>query len=77
MAQVYFHCSNAQGVLTDRCGAAVDDLDEAREHAATAVRSLTMISNPEDWQRWVMHVSDSLGEEIFVMPFVFVLSKQY
>jgi hypothetical protein len=76
MTQVYFHCSNDQGVLTDRCCAAVNDLAEAREHAASAVRSLIMISSPEDWQGWVMHVSDYFGEEIFVMPFVFVRSKR-
>src|SRR5947209_232051 len=41
MAQVYFHYSNTQGVLTDRCGAAVRDLAEAREHAAVVVHSLS------------------------------------
>jgi uncharacterized protein DUF6894 len=75
MAQVYFHCSNARGVLTDRCCTAVGDLAEARDHAASAVRSLIMMSRPEDWRGWVMHVSDDLGEEIFIMPFVFVLGK--
>jgi hypothetical protein len=39
MADVYFHFSNTRGVLIDRSGTAVDDLDDAREHAVCAVRS--------------------------------------
>ena len=42
MTQVYFRCSNPKEVLVDRCGAVVDDLAEARDHAACVVRSLTM-----------------------------------
>jgi hypothetical protein len=38
MTQVYFHCSNAKGILVDRCGATVDDLAEARDRAACVVR---------------------------------------
>ena len=34
MTQVYFRCSNTKEVLVDRCGAVVDDLAEARDHAA-------------------------------------------
>lgn len=41
MTHVYFHCSNRTEVLVDRCGALVDDLAEARDHAACVVRSLT------------------------------------
>jgi hypothetical protein len=42
MTQVYFHCSNANGwVLVDRCGAVVDDLAEARDHAACVDRSVS------------------------------------
>ena len=29
MAQVYFHCSNTQGVFIDRKGSAIGDLAEA------------------------------------------------
>ena len=75
MAQVYFHYSNTQGVLTDRCGAAVRDLAEAREHAAVVVRSLITRPNLEDWRGWVLHVSDDIGEEIFSVPFASALSK--
>jgi hypothetical protein len=69
MAQVYFHCSNTQGVLIDQRGAAIGDLAEARDHAALVVRSLIMAPGPEDWRGWMLHVSDDTGEEIFVMPF--------
>jgi hypothetical protein len=77
MTQVYFHCSNAKDVLVDRCGAVVDDLAEARDHAACVVRSLTMARSLEDWRGWVLHVHDDLGEELFVVPFAFVLGKPH
>lgn len=77
MAQVYFHCSNAQGALIDQCGAAVADLAEAREHAALVVRSLILTPSPQDWRGWVLHVSDDLGDEIFTVPFASVLGKPH
>jgi hypothetical protein len=75
MAQVYFRCSNTEGVMLDRCSAAVRDLAEAREHAAIVVQSLIKTPNLEDWRRWFLHVIDDLGEEIFVVPFASVLGK--
>jgi hypothetical protein len=77
MTQVYFHCSNPRGVLLDRCGAAVDGLAEARDHAACVVRSLTKTQSAEDWRSWILHVSDDLGDELFVVPFTFVLGKPH
>jgi len=77
MTQVYFHCSNSQGALIDRCGAAVESLAEARDHAARVVRSLTMTRSSKDWRSWVLHVSDDLGDELFILPFVFVLGKPH
>jgi hypothetical protein len=77
MAQVYFHCSNTQGVLIDRRGAAVGDLAEAREHAAIVVRSLIMAPGPEDWRGWVLHVSDDIGDEILTLPFASELGKPH
>ncbi|WP_454627040.1 DUF6894 family protein [Bradyrhizobium cenepequi] len=77
MSQFYFHCSHAKGVLVDRCGAAVADLVEARDHATSVVRSLLTTRGSEDWRDWVLHVNDDLGEEIFVMPFAFVLGKPH
>jgi hypothetical protein len=75
MTQVYFHCSNAEEVLIDRCGAMVDDLAEARDRAASVVRSLTTAQSLGDWRGWILHVNDELGEELFVVPFAFVLGK--
>jgi hypothetical protein len=75
MAQVFFHCSNAEGVWIDRRGAAVGNLVEAHEQAAIVVRSLLMAQSTEDWRGWVLHVSDDLGEEIFAVPFVSMLGK--
>jgi hypothetical protein len=77
MTQVYFHCSNTRETLTDRSGAIVDNLAEARDRAASVVRSLTAARNLEDWRSWILHVNDDLGEEIFVVPFAFVLGKSH
>ena len=77
MAQVFFHCSNTEGVWVDRRGAAVGNLTEAREQAALVVRSLLMAPSAEDWRDWVLHVSDELGEEIFAMPFASMLGKPH
>ncbi|TWB93531.1 hypothetical protein FBZ93_110135 [Bradyrhizobium macuxiense] len=75
MTQVYFHCSNANEVLIDRCGAIVEDLGKARDRAASVVRSLTTARSREDWRRWILHVNDDLGEELFVVLFAFILRK--
>jgi hypothetical protein len=75
MAQVYFHCSNTREVLIDRRGDMVDDLVEARDRAASVVRSLTTARSLEDWRAWTLHVNDDLGEELFVVPFAFILGK--
>ena len=77
MTQVYFHCSNMRELLVDRCGADVDDLVEARDHAASVVRSVTKARSLADWRGWVLHVNDNLGDELFVVPFVFVLGKPH
>ena len=77
MTQVYFHCSNSRAALIDREGTAAESLAEARDHAARVVRSLTMTRSPEDWRSWVLLVSDDLGDELFIVPFVFVLGKPH
>ncbi len=77
MAQVYFHYSNTEEVLIDRCGAPAGDLAEAREHATLVVRALVMTPIMEDWRGWVLHVSDDDGEEIFSLPFASVLGKPH
>jgi hypothetical protein len=77
MADLYFHCSNARGVLIDRSGTTVDDLIEAREHADCVVRSLIMSTSEEDWRAWILHVSDNDGDVIFDVPFATVLGKPH
>jgi hypothetical protein len=77
MTQVYFHCSNTKNVFVDRRGAVIDDLGEARDHATRVVQSITKTGSHEDWRDWVLHVSDDLGDELFVVPFVFVLGKPH
>ncbi|OQW59559.1 MAG: hypothetical protein A4S14_05100 [Proteobacteria bacterium SG_bin9] len=75
MTQVYFHCSNVSEILVDRCGAEVNDLTEARDQAVAAVRSVAMARNLLDWRSWKLHVSDELGDELFIVPFAFVLGN--
>ena len=77
MAQVYFHCSNDREVRIDQAGALVSDLSEARDRAATVVRSLIMEESAEDWRDWVVHVSDDFDDEIFEIPFSSVLGKPH
>jgi hypothetical protein len=77
MTQVYFHCSNSREVRIDRSGEAVSDLAEARDRAAGIVRSLIMGRDAEDWRDWVVHVSDDFDDEIFVLPFAFILGKPH
>jgi hypothetical protein len=77
MAQIYFHCSSAKGVLIDRSGAALGDLAEARDHAALVVQSLIMTPSLEDWRGWVLHVSDDCGDEILIVPFASMLGKPH
>ena len=75
MTQVYFHCSNTKKVFVDRRGAVVDDFAEARDRATNVVHSLTKTRSLEDWRDWVLHVSDELGDELFIVPFAFVLGS--
>jgi hypothetical protein len=41
------------------------------------VQSFTSERSLEDWRDWVLHVSDDQGDELFVVPFVFVLRKPH
>ncbi|MCC8964322.1 hypothetical protein H8A95_18850 [Bradyrhizobium sp. Pear76] len=77
MTQVYFHCSSTKKVFVDRRGAVVDGLEEARDHATRVVHSFTDELSLEDWRDWVLHVSDDQGDELFVIPFSFVLGKPH
>ncbi len=77
MAQVYFHCSNTESVWIDRCGVAIGNLAEAREHAACVVQSLIAAPSTEDWRGWVLHVNDDLDDEIFTIPFASLLGRSH
>lgn len=77
MGQLYFHCSNGRDTLIDPRGAAIADLAQARDHARSIVRSLLRTRRSEDWRRGVLHVRNSRGDKIFVMPFTFVLGEQH
>jgi hypothetical protein len=75
MAQLYFHCSNADELLIDRQGTAIVDLAEARDHAASVMRALVTARTTDDWREWVLHVADDLGDEIFALSFSTVLGR--
>ena len=77
MTQVFFHRSTTKKVFLDHQGTVVNDLAEARDHATRLVRSYTNERSLEDWRDWVLHVSDDQGDELFVVPFVFVLGKPH
>jgi hypothetical protein len=77
MAQLFFHCSNDDGVWIDRRLAAVSDLSEAMAQATSVVRSMVMAPSSEDWRSWTLHASDDFGNEVFAMPFVSVLGKAH
>jgi hypothetical protein len=77
IADVYFHYCNTRGVLIDRSGTAVDDLNEAREQAYWAVRLLIMTPSAEGWRGGVLHVTHDDGDEIFDVPFAAVLGNPH
>jgi hypothetical protein len=77
MAQLFFHCSNDDGIWIDRRLAAVSDLSEAMAQATSVVRSMVMAPSSEDWRSWTLHASDDFGNEVFAMPFVSVLGKAH
>ncbi len=77
MAQLFFHCSNDDGVWIDRRIGPVTNLTEAMDRAAGVVRSLVMAPSNEDWRGWTLHASDDFGDEIFAVPFTSVLGKAH
>lgn len=75
MTEVYFHYSNADQLLIDSRGATVNNLSDACAHAHRLVHAMMMKPNTEDWRGWELHVTDELGEEIFVIPFSSAIGK--
>jgi hypothetical protein len=77
MTQLYSHCSNTRKVFVDQRCAMVDGPAEARDYATRVVQSFTNERSLEDWRDWILHVSDDQGDELFVVPFVFVLGTPH
>jgi len=77
MTQVYFLCSNTKKFFVDQFEVVVDDLADARDHATRVVQSFTNERSLEDWRDWVLLVIDDQGDELFVVPFAFVLGKPH
>jgi len=75
MTQVYFHCSTTEHVMVGRRHTTVADLAEACEHANRYVQTLLMTPNEEDWRGWILHATDEVGEELFIVPFASMLGK--
>ena len=77
MTHVYFHCSSSERVLLDQNGSDVEDLVEAHERAKQIVQPFVSSQTPDDWRAWTLHVSDENGDEIFLMPFAYVLGRPH
>ena len=77
MTDVYFHCSSNGRLLPRRQVVAVESLTQARDYAACVVRSLLTTPGMEDWRTWILHASDELGDELFIVPFAFVVGKPH
>ncbi|HEY6578266.1 MAG TPA: hypothetical protein VIY09_03010 [Rhizomicrobium sp.] len=77
MAQLFFYCSNDDGVWLDRRVPPANNLTDAMAQATSVVRSLVMSPSGEDWRGWTLHASDDFGDEVFAMPFASVLGKSH
>jgi len=75
MTHVYFHCANSECVLLDSSGVNVENLVEAHQYAAQVIQQLVSSHGLDDWRAWALHVSDENGEELFLMPFTYVLGR--
>ena len=77
MTHVYFHCASGDEIYLDRRGAEVEDLVEAHQRAAQVVRDFIINHGAHDWRTWTLHVSDENGEELFLMPFAYMIGKPH
>ena len=75
MTHVFFHCANSETVVVDSCGTEVEDFIEAHQRATGVIQQFVNSAAPVDWRAWILHVTDEDGDEIFVMPFSYVLGK--
>jgi hypothetical protein len=77
MAQVFFHCSSTTHAILDQRGQHIDNLMEAREHAACMVQKCLAAPTLEGWREWTLHVSDVDGREILSLPFASLLGRAH
>jgi aspartyl-tRNA synthetase len=77
MTHVYYHCTSADEIYLDRRGIEVEDLVEAHQRAAQIVKEFINSHGPYDWRTWTLHVSDEDGEELFLVPFSYMLGKPH
>jgi hypothetical protein len=77
MTHVFYHCSNSDELYLDKRGTEVEDLVEAHQRAAQVVREFINSHGPYDWRTWTLHVSDENGDELFLMPFSYMLGKPH
>lgn len=75
MTHVFFHCANSERVLLDPRGIDVEDLVEAHQHGTQIIQQMVNSRGPDDWRAWTLHVSDAEGEELFLMPFAYVVGR--
>ena len=76
MAQFTFHCTRRRRALGERRGAELADLVEAHERALSVVRSVaSRMPSRQDWRDWLVRVTAETGEEVLVVPFVYVLGR--
>ena len=78
MAQFYFHFTSSDEIAVDRRRTALEDVAEAHACAFGAARSvMAAASGLRDWRDWLVHVTEEEGDEVFVLPFSFVLGKPH
>lgn len=77
MTEILFYCSNNGRLLPEGYKVAVESLTEASEHAVRVIRARMRLPGPDDWRSFLLHVCDDLGEELFVVPFAFVLGRPH
>ncbi len=67
MPHYYFMFSNGTSVIEDPEGAAMPDLDAARDEVDMSVRELRQrrVSGGRSWAGWMMQVTDESGAVLF------------
>lgn len=68
-------CHSDEEIWSDIGGIDVYDLTAGRDYAVRAIRSGVATGSAERWRKWVLRACDDLGNELFEMPFSFILSS--